>query len=154
MTFSTASSTALYSSLRALMLAYIAPNGDRLRDFIGSPEPVYVRAAPRDPVFPYVTLLLDRTTTPGYNTYRETARLEVQIIGRPESQLPNVESAMDIVDLCMLSLLQSTNGLIWCRNRTRYTEPQFTDPAEANVIAVRSTYDLSLWPTALTVRLS
>ncbi len=147
----TSSTVALYARLRWLMLQYISPSGQRLVDYLGG-ERLYVRAQPEPPVFPYLTLLLDRTTTPGFNSYRETATLEVQAIGRPEAQLPLVESAMDIVDQCLLSYTDATAGLTVSRNRRRYTIPQFTDPADSTVVGVVGQYDLYLWPQVLTDR--
>lgn len=154
MTSSTASSVEIYATIRNALLTYIGEDGVRLRDFIGAPEQVYVRAAPASPTFPYVTLLLDRTSASGYNSYRDTAILEVQVIGRPESQLPNCESASDLIDRCLLSLLQSSSGLMFCRSRTRKTIPLFTDPAESNVVGVVLAYELVLWPVSLTNRVT
>ena len=83
------------------MLDYETPQGETLARFVGEPPRVYVRAAPTNVVFPYLTLRLTRTSLAAYNGYRETALLEVQAIGKPESQLPLVESAMDLVDQCL-----------------------------------------------------
>ena len=150
---STASSVQLYATIRAALLAHVTPGGHRLVDYVG-PEPrIYVAVQPTPPVFPYFTLLLDRTSTPGYNGYRETAILEVQAIGKPESQRPLIENAMDVVDDCLTQYLQSaTDGLIVCRDRRRQTVPQFTDPAEASVVSVVSQFDLFLWPRVLTAK--
>ena len=147
----TSSTVGLYARLRTALLDYLTPGGERLADYLGS-ERIYVRAQPEPPAFPYITLLLDRTTTPGFNAYRETAVLEVQAVGRPESQLPLVESCMDIVDQCLLSLTDPASGLIVGRSRRRYTVPAFTDPADSSVVAVVGQYDLILWPLVLTER--
>jgi hypothetical protein len=149
----TRSTAAIYARLRWLMLQYVTPAGERLVDYLGG-DRIWVRAQPEPPVFPYLTLLLDRTTTPGFNSYRETATLEVQAIGRPEAQLPLVESAMDIVDQCLLSLTDPYTGLMVGRSRRRYTLPQFTDPADTTVVGVVGQYELYLWPQVLTERAS
>lgn len=151
---STAGSVDLYATLRAALIAYTMPGGARLRDVLGNPERIYVRSAPDTPIFPYVTLLIDRASTPGLNSYRETMRVEVQIIGKPQSQLSVVEWALDIVDRCFLSITQSSAGLFSCRSRERSTLPLFTDPAEANTVAVRGVYEFLLWPQALTNRVT
>jgi hypothetical protein len=91
-------------------------------------------------------------STPWASGYRETAQLEVQAIGQPEAQLPVIESAMDIVDGCLLSLTDNDAGLMVGRTRQRNTIPQFTDPADSTVVGVVATYDLILWPTVLTTR--
>lgn len=148
---STASTAQLYATIRAALLAHVTPGNSRLSDFVGTPPQVWVGMQPSPPTFPYLTLLLDRTTTPGFNGYRETAVLEVQCIGKPESQRPLVEGAMDVVDDCMTRYLYSaSDGLIVCRDRRRQTVPQFTDPAEAQVVSVVSQFDLFLWPRVLT----
>ena len=150
LTASTASTAQIYKTLRDALLTYDNPNDQLLTEFVG--ERVYVRAAPSSPVFPYLTLRLDRVSLPAFNGYRETAILEVQGVGKPESQLPLVESAMDIVDQAMTSLTASSSGLMVCRGRTRQTVPQLTDPADSSVVAVVANYELFLWPRVLTAR--
>ncbi len=148
---STASTSQIYATVRAALLAHVTPGGNRLSDFVGTTPQIWVGMQPSPPTFPYLTLLLDRTTTPGYNGYRETAVLEIQCIGKPESQRPLVEGAMDVVDDCMTRYLYAaSDGLIVCRDRRRQTVPQFTDPAEAQVVSVVSQFDLFLWPRVLT----
>lgn len=149
---STASTVQIYATLRKALIDYASPSGDALRDYVGQPERVWVRAAPNDPVFPYLTLRLDRTSLSAYNGYRETAILEVQGVGKPEGQLPLVESMLDLVDQAMTSLTASESGLMVSRSRTRQTVPQMTDPADAAVVAVVANYDLFLWPIVLTSR--
>lgn len=149
-TASTASTVQIYKSIRDALLAYNGPSGDVLTDFVA--DRVYVRAAPSNPVFPYLTMRLDRVSLPAFNGYRETAVLEVQGVGKPDSQLPLVESAMDIVDQAMTALTLSSSGLISCRSRTRQTVPQLTDPADSSVVAVIANYELFLWPRVLTSR--
>ena len=149
---STASTVQIYSTLRKAMLNYQSPQGERLKDFIGSPERVYVRAAPTNVVFPYLTLLLNRTSLTAYNGYRETALFDVSAIGKPESQLPLIESAMDIVDQCLTGYLYNTDGVMVGRSRTRNTVPLLTDPAESPIVSVVASYELYLWPQVLTSR--
>lgn len=150
---SSASTVQIYATIRDHLIRYTSPScGERLEDFIGEPERIYVRAVPTPVAFPYITLLLNRTSQSAYNGYREVATLEVQCIGKPESQLPLVESAMDIVDQCLTSLTDPRSGLMVGRSRTRQTIPQFTTPADSNVVGVLSVYDLYLWPVVLTSR--
>lgn len=147
---STASTVQLYATLHDTLLAYEGPSGDTLETYVG--ERVYIRAAPAQPVFPYLTLRLDRTSLAAYNGYRETAILEVQAIGKPESQLPLVESAMDLVDQCLTGLTDARSGLMASRSRNRQTIPMLTDPADSAVVAVVANYELFLWPRVLTAR--
>lgn len=149
---STGSTVQIYATLRRAILDYASPQGERLKDFVGSPERVYVRAAPTNVVFPYLTMLLTRTSLTAYNGYRETAILEVQALGKPESQLPLIESAMDIVDQCMTAYTYNSDGLMVGRSRTRNTVPLMTDPAESPLVGVISSYELYLWPSVLTSR--
>ena len=148
----TTSTVQLYAMLRKAILDYETPQGERLVDFVGDPPRVYVRAAPEPPAFPYLTLLLSRTSDSSYNGYRETATLEVQAIGKPESQLPLVESAMDVIDQCMTAMQYAGDGLVVGRSRTRSTVPLFTSPAESATVGVVASYDLYLWPAVLTSR--
>lgn len=149
---STASTVQIYATMRQAMLDYVSPQGERLKDIIGTPERVYVRAAPTNVVFPYLTILLNRTSLTAYNGYRETALLEVQAIGKPESQLPLIESAMDVVDQCLTGYVYNTDGIMVGRSRTRNTVPMLTDPAESAIVSVVASYELYLWPAVLTSR--
>ncbi len=150
---STASTPQLYATIRKALLAHITVGGATLTDYLGAGDRVYVRNAPTPPIFPYVTLRLDRVSTAGYNGYREQAVLEVQCLGKPESQLSLVEAAVDIIDDCLLRYTYAaTDGLMSCRTRQRQTIPLFTEPADAGVVAVVANYDLWLWPRVLTSR--
>lgn len=151
---STASSIDLYATLRKILVDFVDVDSATLATILGSADQVWTRAPKQPPVFPYLTLLLDRDTTAGFNGYRETARLEVQVIGKPESQLLLTERALDLVDRCMLSLLYTSDGLMTCRSRQRQTLPPFTAPAEVGTVGARGTYDLLLWTRSLTRRRS
>jgi hypothetical protein len=148
----TSSTVAIYATLRQIILDYVTPQGERLTDFVGDPPRVYVRAQPEPVVFPYITLLMSRTSQAAYNGYRESVGLEVQAIGRPDIQLPTIESAMDVVDQCLTSLTYAGDGLMVGRSRSRSTIPQFTAPAEQSVVGVVSSFELYLWPQVLTSR--
>jgi hypothetical protein len=147
---STASTVQIYATIRKALLDYTSPSGDLLVNLIG--QRAYVRAAPADPLFPYLTLRLDRTSLAAYNGYRETALLEVQAIGKPESQLPLVESLMDIVDQCLTGYTEPRRGLMVARSRTRQTTPMFSMPAESATVGVIASYTLYMWPQVLTSR--
>lgn len=147
---STASTVQIYATIRDHLLTYVGPSGTALTDIVA--ERVYVRAAPASPMFPYLTLRLDRTSLPAYNGYRETAILEVQAIGKPESQIALVESAMDVVDECLTALTDARSGVMVGRSRTRQTIPMMTDPADSAVVGVIGNYEFFLWPRVLTAR--
>jgi hypothetical protein len=147
---STASTVQIYGTLRDALLTYTSPSADTLNDYVGTR--IWIRAAPERPTFPYITLRLDRVSQPGYNGYRETAVLEVQCVGKPDSQIALVEGAMDIVDQCLTALTANTSGFMACRSRMRQTVPQMTEPADSSVVAVVGNYDLYLWPVVLTSR--
>ncbi len=147
---STASTVQIYSTIRKALLDYVSTDGQRLADFLG--DRIYVRAQPTPVVYPYITLMLNRTSLSAYNGYRETALLEVQGIGKPDSQLPLVETMLDIADQCLTSYTESNSGLVVGRSRNRQTIPMFTDMADASTVGVIATYELYLWPRVLTAR--
>lgn len=147
---STASTVQIYSTIRRALLDYVSTDGQRLPDFIS--DRIWVRAQPTPVVYPYMTLTLNRTSLTAYNGYRETALLEVQCIGKPESQLPLVETAMDIADQCLTAYNDASSGLMVGRSRTRQTIPMFTDPADSSTVGVVATYELFLWARVLTAR--
>ncbi len=149
---STGSTVQIYATIRAALIEYVTPSGDTLHTLLGRAPSIYVRSQPEPPTFPYLTLLLNRTSEAAYNGYRETALLEVQCIGKPESQLPLVESLMDIVDQCLTGYTEPRRGLMVARSRTRQTTPMFSMPAESATVGVIASYTLYMWPQVLTSR--
>lgn len=148
---SSSSTVQIYATIRDSLLNYVSTDNQKLPQFVG--DRIYVRSVPNPARYPYMVMLLNRTSLTAYNGYRETALLEVQCIGKPESQLPLVESAMDIVDQCLTAYLDARSGLTVGRSRSRQTLPMFSDPADSSVVAVTATYELYLWPRVLTSRL-
>lgn len=146
------STVQIYATIRRGLIDYVSPQREMLTELIGQEPRIYVRSQPEPAVFPYLTLLLNRTSLAAYNGYRETALLEVQAIGKPESQLPLVETAMDLVDQCLTAWTDARSGLTVGRSRTRATVPMFSTPAESQTVAVVSTFELYLWPNVLTSR--
>lgn len=147
---STASTVQIYSTVRKALLDYVSSDNQRLAQFVN--DRIYVRSQPNPVQFPYIIMLLNRTSLTAYNGYRETALLEVQAIGKPESQLPLIETAMDIVDQCLTAYSDPSSGIMVGRSRTRQTIPMFSDPADSSVVGVTATYEFFLWPRVLTVR--
>lgn len=147
---SSASTTQIYSTIRQSLLAYVSPSNSRLTDLIQ--DRLWVRSPYANAVFPYVTIRLDRTSLAAYNGYRETSILEVQAVGKPESQLPLVETIMDIVDQCLTAYTDARSGLTVGRSRNRQTVPMLTDPADESVVGVIANYEMFLWPRVLTSR--
>lgn len=147
---STASTVQIYSTIRKSLIDYVSSDNQRLAQFVN--DRIYVRSQPEPVLFPYITLLLNRTSLAEFNGYRETALLEVQCLGKPESQLPLIETAMDIVDQCLTAYTDARSGLTVGRSRNRQTIPMFTDPADASTVGVIATYEFFIWPRVLTVR--
>jgi hypothetical protein len=147
---STASTVQIYSTIRKALLDYVSTDNQRLAQFVN--DRIYVRSMPTPVQFPYITMLLNRTSLTAYNGYRETVLLEVQAIGKPESQLPLIESAMDIVDQCLTAYTDARSGIMVGRSRNRQTVPMFSDPADASVVGIIATYEFYLWPRVLTAR--
>ena len=147
---STASTVQIYSTIRKALLDYVSTDNQRLAQFVN--DRIYVRSMPNPVQFPYITMLLNRTSLTAYNGYRETVLLEVQAIGKPESQLPLIESAMDIVDQCLTAYTDARSGIMVGRSRNRQTVPMFSDPADSSVVGIIATYEFYLWPRVLTAR--
>jgi len=148
---STASTEAIYATLRADMLAYQRiPDGITIQMLMGGEARVYVRAAPPTVKFPYIAMRLQRQSSGAYNGYREACMLEIQCIGRPESQLVLVSQIMDVVDGLFLGYRQPNAGLMFSRERARQTIPQFSQPADKDVVGEIAQYQLILWPQVLT----
>lgn len=168
-TDTTAATTSLYTAIRDVLLGYVDPavadNQYQLAALLapanGSQSRIYIRNVPNvnNVKFPYVTLLLDRLSMPGSNTYAERAQLEVQVVGRPAAQGPLIEWIADRIDRCLLSLLLTSAagqsltdyGIVRIVGRQRATLPPFTTPAETDVYGVRLAYDLWMYPRVLTM---
>jgi hypothetical protein len=150
----TSSTAGIYQTLREALRTYVSPSGATLATLMQSAygQNPTVRTPPTPLVFPYITMLLNRTSSQASNGYRETAVLEVQCSGRPEAQAQLVEDIMDLVDQCLTSYTEPRSGLIWCRSRNRYSVPQYGTPADAQVVSVVGMYDIVLWPAVLTSR--
>lgn len=149
----TASTAGIYETIRQALLAYVNPQGVTLATLFGASPRIYVRQSPQPVQFPYLTMLLNRTSAQAYNGYREEAVLEIQCSGKTEAQAQLVEDVMDVVDQCLTAYTEPRNGsLIWCRSRNRYSVPQFGTPADASVVSVVGLYNLVLWPRVLTDR--
>lgn len=150
---STVSTTAIYATFRAAIAEYVRPTDNVTLDQLletNALDRIHVRAAPGRPQFPYITLRLSTTTLGAYNGYRQEGILEVQVVGKPESQLPLVEAIADLINGCFLGYKQPNSGLIFSRQSTRTTIPQFTDPADMNVVCEQLQFDVTLWPKLLT----
>lgn len=148
----TSSTEAIYATLRQAILNYERPpNAVSIASLTGTDQNrVHIWAPPPKTLFPYVCLRLSRSSGGAYNGYRETATLEIQCIGRPESQLTLVQAMMDVIDGCFLGYKEPGSGLMFSRERTRDTIPRFTEPADANVVGEISRFSFVLWPKVLT----
>lgn len=150
----TSTSNRIEATLRKIMLE-TEVNGDSLLSLFPGREVVYTNRAPRQVVFPYITMLLTRTSLKEYNGYREVWDLEVQFFGRPEGQYPLVNQMADLVDAALTCLTLSSAGLVVGRSRTRQTLPMFATPADIEVVGILSRYSMFAWPQVLTdLRLS
>lgn len=141
----TSTTELIYETLRRAILTYEGPSGESVSQPFGGEERVWVRAAPSPTVFPYIVLRLSRAPG-GANGYRERCSLEVQVIGRPESQQPLVLALADLVDACFLGYAEPASGLSFSRERTRDTLPQFLEPADKTVVGELMRYSLFIWP--------
>lgn len=147
----TNSTQAVYATLRDAINSYVyPPNGLSVASALGNDDDrVFVRAAPSPAPFPYITLRLTRVSSGAYNGYREECVLEVQVIGRPASQLPLVMQIADLIDGCFLGYAQPNSGLMFSRQRQRNTLPQFQTPADNTVVGEQMLFDVVIWPLVL-----
>lgn len=148
----TTSTELVYATVRQVLIAYVHPDTRVTLEQLlsaSSEDRVWVRAMPSPAKFPYVALRLSRANSGASNSYRERAQLEIQVVGRPESQGPLVMSIADLVDAAFLGYKEPTSGLMFSRERTRDTVPQFGEPADKNVVVERLVFDLVIWPLLL-----
>jgi hypothetical protein len=150
----TSSTYGIYGTLRRALLEYVDPiNGQSIASLTGGRSPVYVVANhEQTPVYPYLTLRLTMVSDTGTNSYRQTANLEVMVLGKPAAQAVTVEALADLCDAALTGYTEMSSGVMCGRGRTRQTVPRFDDPADRDVVAVMLDYTLFLWPRTTTDR--
>lgn len=114
---------------------------------------LYIIRPPEDAVYPYAVMRLNLATSGTYNGERATGVLEVVLYDRPvtEVNLKRLEQMADVAQGALFAYSDASGGgLIFSRQSARQTLPPFIDPADANLAAVRVTFDITVWPRVLT----
>lgn len=145
----TASTAALYQAVRSRILIFVPFNGTALSTVLG--ERLWIVQAPDDAAFPYGTMRFINTNALGeYNGDKLVMDLEVMLYDTPRSHQAALEGYADIADQSLLRWSDASSGLIFTRERSRYSLPVFPPPADREVCGVRLVYPLSVWPTFIT----
>jgi hypothetical protein len=146
----TSSTNAILEALRDALLTFENANGGRLSDTLG--ENLYLRRAPDNMPFPYGTLRLSTQRTSGYNALRQTAKLELQLYGRPSSQFDVLSDAADLCEQAMNFYVNSSagQGLIFTNDVQRDELPQAGAPVDSETCTIRLVFTLAIWPAYLT----
>lgn len=145
----TKSTNATHDELRRALLDFENVNGDGLKAILG--EKLYRRAAPANTKFPYAVFRLNTRRANGFNALRKNAQLEVQIYGRPASQLEAVSDAADLCEQAMNFYVDSSGGGLMFTNDVQRTElPQGSAPVDSETVSIRLAFTLAIWPAFLT----
>jgi len=144
----TRSTNALMESLRSTLLEFEDVNGNTLEDIIG--ENLYRRAAPANTAFPYGVMRLDTRRSNGFNPLRKTGTLEIQLYGRPSSQLEDISDAADRCEQAMAFYVDSSGGGLAFVNDVQRTElPEGSAPVDGETCGIRLVFTLVIWPAFL-----
>lgn len=148
----TESTNAIYTAIRRYLLGF-SPDGDRhLSDVLGT-EPdtrLFIVRGADDAKYPYGTMRLEGVNGGNNNGLRISARLEIQLYGRPFTQGDKVEDCADLIQQAMQTFLFNSDGLAFCHGYERATLPAGADPADSEVYTVRLLFTLAIWPAYLT----
>lgn len=147
--FTTDAFEALLATLRRILLDYTNENGDSARSIIV--ERLYQERAPDETLdFPYATMRLTSESFGTHHGMRLTGTLEVLCYGRPQRQLKTVQRLATLFDQCMLCLVETTDSLILCHGSRREPLPNGPAAVDSEVVTIRLTYTLAIWPEYLT----
>ena len=145
----TRSTNEMYEALRSALLDFENVNGDTLRSILD--ENLYRRTAPTNLVFPYGVMRLNTKRSNGFNALRKTAQLEVQLYGRPASQLEVISDAADLCEQAMnFYVSASGGGLMFVNDVQRDELPQGSAPVDSETVTIRLAFTLAIWPAFLT----
>lgn len=145
----TRSTNAFLESLRDALLTFENINGGTLADIIG--DNLYRRAAPANMPFPYGVMRLSTKRSNGFNGLRRVGTLEVQLYGRPSSQLETVSDAADLCEQAMQFYVDSSeDGLAFVNDVQRTELPEGSAPVDGETVAIRLVFTLVIWPAFLT----
>lgn len=152
------STTALETTLRTRLLTHSRLGGGAtLADILGSQAgagadgKLYRIEAPDNVTSPYAVMWLKNRRTNAENAERELAELEVMVFDRPRAMQSRAESAADACDEAMIRYQEQIgDGLVGCWGRTRSTLPPMVEPADREVVQIRLSYTLVIYPQYLT----
>jgi hypothetical protein len=112
---------------------------------------VYVMRPPDGVAFPFVVVRLQSfRTDPNYSQLRATGTLECTVYARPRSRAEEAEEIADRIVQCLLNYTSAVQGMTFGTGLSRQTLPMMSDPADADVVAIRVAADFAVWPLFLT----
>lgn len=146
----TRSTNAIVEHLRDAMLNFTNANGGTLADIIG--DNFFRNRAPDNQLYPYGTYRMNTRKTPGYSGLRLDGKLEVQLYGRPSSQLEDISDAADLCEQAMLEYVKASppQGLIFTNDVQRDELPPAGAPVDSETVTIRLVFTLAIWPAYLT----
>lgn len=148
MTQTTDSTAAIYAMIRDRILNFTPKSGSKLKDTLSE---LYVVQAPDNAKFPYGVMRFINTNRDGaYQGYRQTMEVEVQLFAQPRSEASALEVMADVADEAMLGWRQATSGLAFSFEGSRMSIPPAPPPLNSEVVQIRLTYPVVVWPAFLT----
>lgn len=143
---STQSTDALKIALRAYCLAYAAESDGRTLA-AGLSNRLYRDNAPLTPTFPYATFALKTPQLDdGLSQLKTSYDFEGFIYHRPTAQRAAAETLADLWAEALRLYRDATSGLAYATDVVAETLPPAPSPADVNIVTVRVTAKLRVWP--------
>ena len=122
--------------------------GTTARSLIGARA--YINRPPDNATYPFaVARLYNYRTDPSFDNTRCTATLELVVFARPRTTAQTAEQIADVLCQAFARMRVATSGILSCNGVTRDTLPEFHEPADSDVTAIRVTAALIVWPILL-----
>lgn len=146
---STASTDALYATIRTRILTWPDPTDHVTVQALVSD--LYRISAPDTASGVYGVMMLGlQKIVDGAEGIKETAQLEVMLFGRPRKSQAIVEGIGDRVVGALTGWRDGSSGLLYTTDARAQSMPAFNAPADRELVQVRVTATLKMFPVFLT----
>ncbi len=146
----TASTIDVMKALRTYMLGYVDPDGHAVRETLQ--RRFYDTRVPDtgSVTFPYAVHRAEFSNEGSGNGLRLRGDMELLVFGRPWAQQVLVNHVADQLHQSLLMLnTGQPEGLIFMKGFQRATLPPGQSPVDSEVVTIRLSYSLIVWPQFL-----
>jgi len=144
----TASTVGIWQEIRTRLLTFAPPDGSApLIQRLGPTVPRLYHVQPPDNVtYPYGVLTVRLRADGDDGDHRLIGLVESLWYGRPRSQQPVIEAIADVACQALHKWISYTDGLTFSGHSSRDTVPPLGEPADRELVIVRTLHELVCWP--------